>query len=187
MSEKKRKPILADLSPVFGKRQYMPIACYLFGNVIILDLEDESFFLCLTEDRKESNIWTPFGGEIEYFDCEQFPEGAAREVLEESGVAMNPKNLIFLDSRIVYPMPENDYYVGVTMVINSYLYILKREDSIPSIEAQTPEDECNVIDIKKFPLSKLREPINEWEINVFSNFEKTLKKLGKYVEKNLER
>lgn len=182
-----KKVVLRDLSPVFGKRRYPPVACYLFGNVVIVDPQDKVFFLCLTEDRKDKNIWTLFGGEIEYLNVEQFPEGAAREMSEESGVPINPEDLILLDSKISYPTPQNDPYGGVILVINSYLYILKPEDPIPSMETQIPEEGCNIIEIRKFSLSKLWESVKDGEINLFPNFIETLKKLEEWLNKNLGR
>lgn len=53
---KKMDMSLVDLSPVFGKMRWMPIACYLFGNIIIVDPLNKTFYLCLSEDRKENNI-----------------------------------------------------------------------------------------------------------------------------------
>lgn len=180
--ERKEKPVLADLTSVFSERRWLPRACHLFANVIIIDSRDRKFFLCSSESREE---WTPLGGELEYQDMEQFPEGAAREAHEESGALINPKDLILLDSKISYPTKENDPYGGVIPVINSYLYILKPEDPIPSVEKQIPEEGCMTIEIRKFSFPELWEDVRKEKVSLYPNFIETLEKMEEWIKKNL--
>ena len=77
---------LADLEPVFGKMRWMPVACYLFATVIIIDPRKKTFYLCLTEDRQLKKIWTPFGGEVSYKNEEQFSTAAIREAIERKDI-----------------------------------------------------------------------------------------------------
>jgi len=116
---------------------------------------------------------------------EQFPEGATREAQEESGILINPKDLILLDSKISYPTKENDPYEGVIIVINSYFYILKPEDPIPSVEKQIPEEGCITIEIRKFSFPELWAAVKQEKISLYPNFIGTLKKLEEWIEKNL--
>ena len=179
------KPILADLRPVFGERRWPPRACHLFANVVIF--RDGKIFLALSEDRKDKRIFTPYGGEVGYLNMEEFNEAAAREVKEETGGRVNPdpKDLTLLDLKISYPTKENDPYGGVILVIASYVYPLKPGDLEPSVEEQIPEEGCNIVEIWKGTLPKLWEDVANEKVNLFPNFMETLKKLEKWVKKNL--
>lgn len=179
---------LADLKLVFDKRQWMPVACYLFGIGIIINPLNKTFFLCLTEDRQLKNIWTPFGGEVSYKDFEQFIKTMNREIYEESGVLIDPKKALILDSEISYPGSRDNPYkeTGVISVITSYIYPLKEGEKPPLIDAQIHEEGCRVIEIREFSFPKIWKLLESGEIKAYPSFEKTLKKLEVWFLENIK-
>ena len=185
--ERKEEPVLADLSSVFSERRWPPVACHIFGNVVIVDSISKMIYLSLSEDRKDKRIFTPYGGEVGYLDMEEFAEAAAREVKEETGGRVNPnsKDLTLLDLKVSYPTKENDPYGGVILVIASYVYPLKPGDIEPLVEEQIPEEGCNIVEIWKGTLSQLWEDVARENVNLYPNFVETLKKLEEWIKKNL--
>jgi len=188
MGEKrKEEPVLADLTPVFGETRWPPRACHLFANVVIIDSRDGKIFLALSEDRKDKRIFTPYGGEVEYLDIEEFSEAAAREAREETDgrINSNSEDLILLDLKVSYPTKENNPYGGVILVIASYVYPLKPGDLEPLVEEQISEEGCDIVEIWKGTLPQLRKDVAKEKVNLFPNFVETLEKLEEWIKKNL--
>lgn len=170
------------MTPVFGERRWLPVACHIFGNVTIVDPKTGEIVLSRSKDREE---FTPYGGEINYQDMEQSHEGAAREVREETGglVNPNPEDLILIDSSKVYPTEDYDPYEGVIVCVDSFIYLLKNTDKDPVVKEQEYEEGCQIMEVIKMSIPELNEKIKHGEIKVFSNFIPTLAKIEQYLKK----
>ena len=175
--------IFADLSAVFGKMQWPPIAAYLFANVFLL-IGSDKIVLVLTEERKDKNIWVPPGGELWYKILEQFRDAASREAgKEEMGIEINIDKLKLFDVQIGYPVEESPYKEkGITSVIVYYIYPITEEELKKMNINAVREAGCNIVGVMTRPVPEILDDIEKSTINVYSAVYEALKKLAIHLK-----
>jgi ADP-ribose pyrophosphatase YjhB (NUDIX family) len=95
-------------------RQYIGHAPLLMVGAATLILDDQDRLLLMK--RSDSGCWGPPGGAVELGEVVE--EAARREVLEETGLALNELSLfgVFSGPELFYRYPNGDEVYNVTIV-----------------------------------------------------------------------
>jgi ADP-ribose pyrophosphatase YjhB (NUDIX family) len=95
-------------------RQYIGHAPLLMVGAATLILDDQNRLLLMK--RSDSGCWGPPGGAVELGEVVE--EAARREVLEETGLALNELSLfgVFSGPELFYRYPNGDEVYNVTIV-----------------------------------------------------------------------
>lgn len=174
---------LADLTPIFGDIEYIPIATYLFSNICLVVGEEKKIVLVLTEERVKKNIWVLPGGELWYKIHESFENAAIREVeKEELGITINPEKLQIFDAQIGYPVERSPYEkAGISSPIISYLYFITEKEFANIHLNKVFKKGENIKKVIVEPVLDILEKIENGKISVYPELWKTLLKLNKYL------
>ena len=176
---------LADLTPIFGDIEYIPIATYLFSNICLVVGEEKKIVLVLTEERVKKNIWVLPGGELWYKILESFENAMIREVeKEELGIKINPERAKIFDARIGYPVKRSPYEdKGITSVIISYAYFITEEEFAKINVNKISKKGYDIKKIMIKPVLDIIEDVEDGTINVYPETWETLLKLEQYLKK----
>lgn len=128
---------------------------YFISALILVNRKNE---ILLVKER-DSDIWIPPGGEVDYQKKEQFGDCVLRETLEEVGITVQKKPEL-IDLTISYPEGDNPYKdEKISLVIATYVakFPVGQEIKLnPSFDPKERE-----YDVKEYIWARPQEIINK--------------------------